>query len=144
MTDREIVQQRTFDAPPEAVYEAWTRPAHVTRWWGPNGFTTTTEHMDVRPGGEWRYVMHGPDGADFPNLIEYHDVVPAQRLVYTHGDGTPDDSNAFEVEITFDRAGGRTDLTMRAVFKTAEARDYVIREFHADEGGRQTLARLAG
>jgi len=53
---------RVFDAPRELVWEAWTNAKHVVNWWGPRGFTTTIEVMDVRPGGEWRLIMHGPDG----------------------------------------------------------------------------------
>jgi uncharacterized protein YndB with AHSA1/START domain len=70
--DREILITRTFDAPRELVWEAWTNPKHVTHWWGPNGFTTTIEKMDVRVGGVWKHVMHGPDGTDYPNIKYFH------------------------------------------------------------------------
>ena len=64
--DREIVISRVLDAPRELVWEVWTDPRHVVNWWGPNGFTTAIETMDVRPGGVWKHVMHGPDGTDYP------------------------------------------------------------------------------
>lgn len=70
--DREIVITRVFDAPREQVFDAWTDSEHVSQWWGPNGFTTTTHEMDVRPGGVWRFIMHGPDGVDYKNRIVYN------------------------------------------------------------------------
>ncbi|TMG73164.1 MAG: ATPase, partial [Betaproteobacteria bacterium] len=67
--DREIAAVRIFDAPRDLVWKVWTRPEHVAKWWGPNGFTTTTYSMEVKPGGVWRYVMHGPDGRDYRNKV---------------------------------------------------------------------------
>ncbi len=72
---REIVTTRLFDAPPERVFEAWSRAEHLERWWGPRGFTTTTHAFDFRPGGTWKLTMHGPDGTDFPNRIVYDEIV---------------------------------------------------------------------
>jgi uncharacterized protein YndB with AHSA1/START domain len=72
--DREIVVTRVFDAPRELVFDAFTDPAHISNWWGPDGFTTTTHEMDVRPGGTWRFVMHGPDGVDYDNIIVYREI----------------------------------------------------------------------
>jgi uncharacterized protein YndB with AHSA1/START domain len=80
--DRELVFTRVYDAPRELVFEAWTDPKHLTQWWGPNGFTTTIHEMDVRPGGVWRLVMHGPDGKDYNNRIAFLEVVKPERLVY--------------------------------------------------------------
>lgn len=57
--DREIVISRVVSAPRELVWEAWTDPKQVAQWWGPRGFSTTIEEMDVRPGGVWKHVMHG-------------------------------------------------------------------------------------
>jgi uncharacterized protein YndB with AHSA1/START domain len=136
--DREIVTTRVFDAPRELVFQMWTDPKHVGRWWGPNGFTTTTHEMDVRPGGVWRFVMHGPDGVDYPNHIAYREVVKPERLTYLHGP-TP----LFDVTVTFEERGGKTELTMRALFETAAQRDQVVKDFGAMEGAKQHLARLA-
>jgi uncharacterized protein YndB with AHSA1/START domain len=138
--DREIVTTRLIDAPRELVYEAWTDPAHVGHWFGPDGFTVTTRSMDVRPGGTWVFVMHGPDGTDWPNVVTYQEVTPPARLVYLHGDDKEPDM--FHNTVTFDDEGGKTALTMRAVFKTAAAREFVVRERGAVEGGKQTVARL--
>src|SRR4051812_33496265 len=81
-SDRELVFTRSFDAPRALVWKAWTDPKQIVQWWGPNGFTTTTQHMEVKPGGEWRFVMHGPDGRDYENLIRYEIVEAPKLLVY--------------------------------------------------------------
>lgn len=143
-SSREIVLVREFDAPPELVFDAWTDPRHIVKWWGPDGFTNTTSSMEVRPGGEWIFVMHGPDGTDFDNRIVFLEVSRPARLVYAHGSSDPDDPSRFDVTVTFEDLGGRTRLTMRSLFATADARDFAVREFGAIEGGRQTLARLGG
>ena len=140
--DREIVISRLIKAPRERVFAAWTDPGHIGGWWGPQGFTTTTQAMDVRPGGAWRYTMHGPDGVDYPNLIVYSEVARPERLAYVHGSGEDDDPHQFTTVVTFEDEGGQTRLTMRSIFASAAARDYVVREFHAIEGGNSTLDRL--
>ena len=139
-SDREIVLTRVFDAPRELVYAAFTDPVHMPEWWGPNGFKTTLHSMDVRVGGTSRYTMRGPDGTDWPNKVTYLEVVPGERLVYDHGDF---ERVHFRVTITFVQQAGRTQLTLRTVFPTAEAREFVVRERGAIEGGKQTLERLA-
>src|SRR3954449_1876611 len=98
--DREIVAVRVFDAPRELVWKLWTDPHHVAQWWGPNGFTNTIHEMDVRPGGVWRFIMHGPDGVDYPNRIVFIEVVEPERLVYSHG-GDEGDPVQFHVTVTF-------------------------------------------
>lgn len=141
--DRELVVSRLIDAPRDLVFKAWTSPDHVVQWWGPNGFTTTTSEIDVRPGGVWRYVMRGPDGTDYPNRIDFREVVEPERLVYDHSGDSPDDPIHFETTVTFEDRDGKTALTMRALFETAAVRDQVVREYGAEEGGKQTLAKLA-
>ena len=96
----EIIMTRAFAAPRELVWKAWTDPKHIKAWWGPNGFTTTTLAVNVRPGGVWRFIMHGPDGTDYPNKIVYTEIVKPERLVYDHGgDGDVDDAQ-FQVKET--------------------------------------------
>jgi len=140
---QEIVMTCVFDAPRELVFRAWTDPKDIDRWWGPDGFTTTTNEMDVRPGGVWRFVMHGPDGVDYPNRIVYEEIVRPERLVYTHDSDQDDDPARFQVTVTFAEAVGKTHLTVRMTFASAAERDRVVREFRAIEGGQQTLERLA-
>jgi uncharacterized protein YndB with AHSA1/START domain len=144
-SDREIVISRVVDAPRELVWQAWTDPSHVIHWWGPRGFSTKIKRMDFRVGGVWEQVMRGPDGAKYPNKSTFKEIVPLERIVYAHGGGREDGPGAsFTATWTFETvAGGQTKLTGRLVFPTAEARDFVAREFGAVEGGRQTLERLS-
>lgn len=143
--DREIVISRVLEAPRELVWDAWTNPEQVVRWWGPRGFTTTIETMDLRPGGEWRHVMHGPDGADYPNRSVFKEIVKPERIAFSHGGGRRGARDAtFEATWTFDELDRRqTKLTMRLLFPSAEARERAVQEYGAIEGGRQTLERLA-
>ena len=110
---------------------------------GPNGFRNTTSSMAVKPGGEWRYVMHGPNGVDYPNRMRYIEVVKPERLVYLHDSGKDNDPHEFHVTVTFAREGDKTRLTMQSLFKTAAERDRVVKEYGALEGANQTLGRLA-
>jgi uncharacterized protein YndB with AHSA1/START domain len=137
--DREIVITRVLNAPRELVFDAFTDPAHIGEWWGPNGFTNTIHEMHVTPGGVWRYIMHGPDGTDYNNRVTYHQVVKPERLVYSHGDD--ENPEMFLATVTFEELGNKTRLTMRALFSTAAARDEAT-TFGAVEGGTQTLERL--
>jgi uncharacterized protein YndB with AHSA1/START domain len=140
-SEREIVIERVLNAPRELVFEAWTNPKHLPHWWGPTGFTTTTHEIDVRPGGVWRFIMHGPDGTDFNNRIGFVEIVKPERMIYSHGeDGAP---GQFHVTVTFVSQDGKTRLTMRSLFASAAERDKVVKEYHAIEGGNQTLDRLA-
>lgn len=142
-SDREIVTSRLLDAPRELVFEAWTDPKQVVQWWGPHGFTTTTDEMSVTPGGVWRFVMHGPDGRDYKNKIIYTEVVRPERLVYRHAGEDEHEDVRFHVTVTFEAQGRKTLLTMRSVFATARERDDVVEKYGALEGARQTLERLA-
>jgi len=139
--DRQIVITRVFDAPRELVFRAWTDPNHVAQWWGPTGFTNTVHEMDVRPGGIWRFVMHGPDGVDYPNRIVYSEVVEPERLAYSHGDDGEGDADTFQVEVTFDAQGGRTAITICMLFNSVAACDKV-KAMGATEGLNSTLTRL--
>jgi uncharacterized protein YndB with AHSA1/START domain len=141
--ERELVFTRVFDAPRELVFEAWTDPKHLPHWWGPNGFTLTIHEMDVRPGGHWRFTMHGPDGVDYPNWVLYEEIVKPERLVYSHGGGKEGDDAEFQVTASFAKQGGKTKVTMRMLFKSAADRDRVVKEYGAIEGANQTLDRLA-
>src|SRR5216683_2032914 len=74
---REIVISRVISAPRELVFEAFTEVRHLSRWWGPEGFTTTTRAFEFRAGGEWDFVMHGPDGTDYQEWISWTEIGPA-------------------------------------------------------------------
>ncbi len=140
---RAMVISRLYDAPREMVWDAWTDPKQIVKWWGPNGFTTTIEVMDVRPGGEWRSVMHGPDGTDYPNFATFQEVVRPERIVFSHGGGKAGGPEAdFVATWTFVDEGGKTRLILQNLFESVERRDLIAKAYGAMEGGYQTLARL--
>ncbi|MGG1663773.1 SRPBCC family protein [Brevibacillus sp. NRS-1366] len=138
---RELTVTRVFQAPREIVYQTWTDPRHLSHWWGPEGFTITIHEMDVRPGGVWSYVMHGPDGTDYINRIQYIEIVRPERLVYSHGDDEQDER--FRVTVTMEDKGSATELTMRMVFPTVEELEETVNKYGAIEGAKSTLGRLA-
>lgn len=140
--DREIVISRIIDAPRDLVFEAFTEVRHLSQWWGPEGFTTTTRAFEFRAGGEWVFMMHGPDGTDYPEWISWTEIVPPERIVLLHGE-TRGDPNAFESVLTFVSDGEATRIEMRTVFPTKAMRDEVVEKYHAIEGGQQTLGKLA-
>jgi uncharacterized protein YndB with AHSA1/START domain len=140
-TDREIVISRVIDAPRELVFSAFTEVRHLSRWWGPEGFSTTTASFEFRVGGVWEFVMHGPDGTDYPEWITWTEIDPPDRITLLHGESA-DDPGAFESILTFDPAGAATRLVMRTVFPTRELRDEAAEKYHAIEGGQQTLSNL--
>ena len=140
--DREIVISRVIEAPRELVFEAFTEVRHLSRWWGPTGFTTTTRSFEFRVGGEWEFVMHGPDGTDYQEWITWTEIVPPERIALRHGESRGD-PHAFESVLRFAPDGGATWLEMRTVFLTKELRDEAVERYHAIEGGQQTLGNLA-
>ena len=140
---RSIIGTRVLAAPRALVFSVWTDPKHLLQWWGPNGFRTTTRAFDFRPGGVWRFVMHGPDGRDYQNRITFDEIVKPERIAYHHGGGDDVEPVQFRTTVTFDDLGGRTRVTLRGEFPSAEERARVIREYGADKGLVQTLARLA-
>jgi len=140
--DREIVISRYIDAAPQLVFEAFTEVRHLSQWWGPEGFTTTTRSFDFRVGGEWDFVMHGPDGTDYQEWITWRELVPSERIVLLHGESRGD-PNAFESVLTFVPDGAATRIEMRTLFPTPQLRDDAVEKYHAIEGGMQTLSNLA-
>src|SRR6195952_4508184 len=140
--DREIVISRVISAPRELVFEAFTEVRHLSRWWGPEGFTTTTRAFEFRVGGKWDFVMHGPDGTDYQEWICWTEITPPERIALVHGESR-DDPNAFESVLTFASEGAATRIEMRTVFPTQELRDQAVQTYHAIEGGEQTLSNLA-
>jgi uncharacterized protein YndB with AHSA1/START domain len=102
--DREIVVTRLVGAPPERVFEAFTEVRHLSRWWGPEGFTTSTRAFEFGVGGVWDFVMHGPDGTDYQEWITWTEIVPPERIALLHGESR-DDPDAFESVLTLQAEG---------------------------------------
>ncbi|MFZ0807017.1 MAG: SRPBCC domain-containing protein [Candidatus Sulfotelmatobacter sp.] len=141
--EREIVCTRVFDAPRDLVWQMFTDPSHIPHWWGPKGFTTTVQQMDVRPGGEWRLIMRGPDGRDYHNRIIYREVERPARLVFENSTEKGSEPVSFVTRVDFADASGKTRVDFRMTFSTGTARDQVAKTYGAVEGLTQTLGRLA-
>lgn len=131
---------RVYDAPVKAVWEAWTDPKQAAKWWGPRGFTITTHSKELRPGGFWKYTMHGPDGVDYPNHTTYFEVEDYAKLVYDHG---ANDTQAalFRVTVLFSESKGKTTMDMTMALATPEAAEQ-IKKFVKFAGGNSTWDRL--
>lgn len=139
--DRGIEIRRMVKAPRALVWKACTEPAHIDRWWGPNGFANKTIAHDLRVGGQWKYTMTGPDGKVWPNLITYTEVTPMDRLAYDHGDW--ENPKMFTGSLSFTDVEGGTLVTLHTVFPSKDMRDQAIEKYGAADGGKQTLTRLA-
>jgi len=136
-SDREMVLSRVIDAPREKIFDAWADPAKIAKWWGPRGFHSTIDKYDFRPGGKWKFVMHGPDGKDYPNDNSFVEIVRPERVVVRHN-GPP----IFQIAATFeDLGGGKTRIVWRGTFESAEVLEKV--RSYAQPGAEDNLAKLA-
>jgi uncharacterized protein YndB with AHSA1/START domain len=135
--DREITISRKLNAPVDLVWEAWTKPEHIANWWGPNGFTTTINKMDLTNDGEWNLVMHGPDGTDYKNKSIFKEVVLHKKIVYEHVSAPK-----FVSTISFEEQGEQTHLTWHMLFESVEEFIQVVKTFKADEGLKQNVEKL--
>lgn len=139
-----IRAERTFAAPVEKVWETWSKSEHLENWWGPFGFTTTTQEFDFRPGGHWKHTMHAPDGTDFPDVVKYTEIVEHQKLAYDLSaidDNAPD--SIIKTVVTMEPTEGGTKVILNMTCSTAAFRDELEEKYGAVEGARQTLTRLA-
>jgi uncharacterized protein YndB with AHSA1/START domain len=134
--DRELKIERTLNAPVELVWKVFTKPEHIVNWWGPNGFTNTIYTMDVRPGGEWDFMMHGPDGKDYKNRSIYKEIVPLEKIVFDHFNPN------FTTTIELETRGSQTQLKWRMLFETAELFEAVVKAHGAKEGLKQNIEKL--
>ena len=135
--DREFVHSRLIDAPRERVFRAFAEPRHLARWWGPSGFSSTFEVFEFRPGGTWRFVMHGPDGTRYPNESVFREIVAPERVVFEHISET----HHFFMTITFAAKGSQTLVGWRQVFDTAAHRQRIAAV--VEKANEQNLDRLA-
>ncbi len=143
LLEREIVLSRVVDAPRELVFKVWTDAAHLSKWFGPQGFTCTTHEFEARVGGKWRFDFKGPDGTVWTNRVVFLEIKAPERLVFDHGSDVDSDPNMFRVTITFDsQSNGKTVVTLRQLHPTRARREAAI-GFGAVEYGYQTLDKLA-
>lgn len=141
MNDNELINTRVINASRERVFQAWTDPAHISEWFGPDGFTITTKSMEVKTGGKWIFIMHGPDGTNYDNEITYEEIKAPELLILGYNATPEHNLKAFRATVTFEDMDGKTKLTLRHIFENAEER--VKQEgIGAVEGGNQTLNRL--
>ena len=128
-SDHELIVTRIFDAPRELVFKVWTEPEHIAQWWGPKGFTTRVTELDLRPGGTWRYIMTGPNGAEYPIKGVFREVIPPERIVtddgfdegyeqVVKGDLPP----GMVTTVSFEDLDGKTKLTLQMTHASAEDR----------------------
>jgi len=134
---RSLTISRLFNAPIELVWKVWTEPGHIKNWWGPNGFTNTIFKMDVKPGGEWDLIMHGPDGTDYKNKSVFKEIVKHKKIVYEHVSGPK-----FLATIEFESQNDKTFLKWHMLFETAEEFIRTVKTFKADEGLKQNIEKL--
>ena len=135
--DRELIITRLLNAPRELVWEVWTNPDHIKNWWGPDGFTNTIATMEVKAGGVWDLVMHGPDGTDYKNKSIFKEIVKPEKIVYEHITAPK-----FSTTITFEARENKTFLTWHMLFESKEQFIQVVKTFKADEGLKQNVSKL--
>lgn len=141
--DRELVLTRVVDAPRELLFSIWTDPAHLSKWFGPEGFTIETREADITVGGRWRFDMVAPDGTRYDSRMVFTRIEPPALIEAEHGSDVDDDPGRFLMRVTFlEQTGGRTIVTLRQLHHSVERRDAVI-NINAVELGYQTLDKMA-
>jgi uncharacterized protein YndB with AHSA1/START domain len=139
-SDREIVMTRVFDAPRRLVFDAFTRPELLKRWFGPHGWSLVVCEVDLRVGGSFRYVLRGPDGTDMGMRGVYREIVPPERSVHMETfDDYPGESRVTCVLV---EQGGKTTLTATVLYDSPETRDAVIAS-GMEHGAAESYDRLA-
>lgn len=134
----EIFSTRVYKAPKDLLFRMWSNPEHISNWWGPRGFTTTTHAMEFKTDGIWRFTMHGPDGTDYASYIKYT-LVSKSRIEYKHFTGNGTD---FTVRVAFRDVEGGTEMSFRMTFPSPEIRQHLVEKFGAEEGLISTMTRL--
>ncbi len=135
--NRTMAATRILNAPRELVWKVLSEPNHVKNWWGPNGFTNTIHKMDFRPGGEWNFIMHGPDGTDYVNEIVFGEIVKPERIIFLHGPFP-----RFETHIELVDRGDKTELRWKNIFEDDQEFKQAVEVYHAVEGLEQNLDKL--
>jgi len=142
----DFIASRSFDAPRELVFRAWSDCAHLVHWWGPAGWTLPVCKMDFRPDGTWLYCMRGPEGETSCGTATFHEIVEPERIVYTDAFTDADgvqiaDTPEMAITVTFAESEGRTLLTSIARFASAKDLEFVVGT-GMEEGLTETWDRL--
>lgn len=114
--DCEIVSSRIVNASRELAYRAWTEPEHLKNWWGPKGFTNTFNEFDLRIGGKWSFIMHGPDKGNYANECEFIKIDKPSLIAWKRFS-----KPLFQVVATFEEvSAGKTKIVFKQIFNSAE------------------------
>src|SRR5207302_8861372 len=138
--DREIEMTRVFDAPRNLVWDAFTKPELLKRWFGPRGWSLVVCEVDLKVGGGFRFVLRGPDGKDMGMRGVYRAIVPPERSVHMESyDDYPGES---QVTAVFVEEGGKTTLTATILYESKEVRDIVLKS-GMEHGAAESYDKLA-
>jgi uncharacterized protein YndB with AHSA1/START domain len=141
--ERELVVTRDFDVPARFLFEAYSRPEHLRRWFGPKGYPLTLCEVDFRVGGRFRFAMTGPDGKqNTPFGGEYLEIVPDRKIVFDNSFEEPNPRKMI-MTVTFEEAGGKTRLVMHTLFESRAMRDEYV-GVGMEEGINSGFDQLAG
>jgi uncharacterized protein YndB with AHSA1/START domain len=139
-SDREIVMTRVFDAPRRMMFNAFSKPELLKRWFGPHEWTLTTCEVDFRVGGGFRFILRGPDGKEIGMRGTYREIAPPERSVHVKSfDDYPGES---QVTGVFVEQNGKTTLTVTVLYDSKEVRDAVL-QFGMEHGAAESYDRLA-
>lgn len=115
-SENEIYSSRELNAPLEVVYQAFSNPRHLQKWWGPEGFTNTIHEFDLRPGGKWLLTMHGPEKGNYENASIFKNIIPNKLVAWTRTS-----QPLFEMEVAFEQLNhSKSKISFRMIFKTTE------------------------
>jgi uncharacterized protein YndB with AHSA1/START domain len=136
MEDRRIMTTRIVSAEREEVWQAWTNPILLAQWWGPRGFRNTFYEFDLRPGGTWRFIMHSPEGARFPNESVFVEIVQPERIVFRHLAPV----HGFLATAEFAKKGTGTAIRFSMLFPTVA--ECTRSRRYAEQGNEENFDRL--
>ena len=141
---QEMRISREFDAPRELVFKAFTDPALLPQWWGPRYLTTVVDKLDVRSGGQWRFINRTAEGNEFAFHGVYHEILAPERIIDTFEfEGLPETGHVALETLTLEAlSGGRTRLTTQSVFQSVADRDGALQS-GMEEGLNDSYERLA-
>lgn len=136
-----VVITHMFDAPRDQVFNLYTNPELIPQWWGPRRYTTKVDRMEVRPGGQWRFIQRGADGKEFAFHGVYHEIQKPERVVSTFEfEGMP--GHVLMETLIFEDVNGKTKVTDLSVFQSIEDRDGMVKE-GMEEGSYESGERFA-
>lgn len=134
--NKEIRISKTLNFPLPLVWEAWTNPEYLVNWWGPKGFTSTIQQMDLKEGGEWKLFLHGPDGTDYTNRSIFKEVIPLKKIVFEHF------NPHFITTVVFESLNDKTVMDWRMLFDSEEMRNIVVTAHKAEDGQKENVEKL--